>query len=98
MLLNNSQASCNIIQPIPRFYAFRFGRRLKVENYTNDNHPQESKINQVFRKVFEFLHFKRSSRTFGYQRKISMMTPAQILLSLVFEIVIGISMMMTFKI
>ncbi|CAF0829830.1 unnamed protein product [Adineta ricciae] len=46
MFLNNSQASCNIIQPIPRFYAFRFGRRLKIEDHTNDNRPRESKINQ----------------------------------------------------
>ncbi|UJR35888.1 hypothetical protein I4U23_028631 [Adineta vaga] len=49
MFLNNSQSNFNIIQPIPRFYTFRFGRRWKTNDDTSDNHPRESKINQVIR-------------------------------------------------
>ncbi len=44
MLLSGSQSNFNIIQPLPRFYTTRFGRRTEIDD---DNDHREYKINEV---------------------------------------------------
>jgi hypothetical protein len=44
MFLSGSQMNFNVIQPLPRFYTFRFGRRREIDD---DEKTREYKINEV---------------------------------------------------
>ncbi len=44
MFFNSSQTNFNFIQPLPRFYTIRFGRRMEIDDDDNDH---EHKIHQV---------------------------------------------------
>ncbi len=44
MFLNNTQSSFNVIQPLPRFYTIRFGRRMEIDD---DEENREHKMNEV---------------------------------------------------
>jgi len=44
MFLSNTQSSFNVIQPLPRFYTIRFGRRTELDD---DEENRENKMNEV---------------------------------------------------
>jgi hypothetical protein len=45
MFLSGSQSNFNTIQPLPRFYTFRFGRRTEIDD--DDEKHREYKIKEV---------------------------------------------------
>ena len=47
MFLSGSQSNINIIQPIPRYYTIRFGRRKEIDDGENNDNEREYKINKV---------------------------------------------------
>ncbi len=44
MISSGSQSNFNTIQPLPRFYTFRFGRRTEIDD--DENH-REYKMKEV---------------------------------------------------
>jgi hypothetical protein len=47
MFSSGSQSNVNIIQPIPRFYTIRFGRRKEIDDGDNNDNNREYRINEV---------------------------------------------------
>jgi hypothetical protein len=47
MFSSGLQSNVNIIQPIPRFYTIRFGRRKEIDDGDNNDNNREYRINEV---------------------------------------------------
>ncbi len=48
MFLSSASSNLNVIQPLPRFYTIRFGRRTEIDDDDDQKKP-EFKINEVNR-------------------------------------------------
>ena len=50
MLLSSSKSNFNIIEPLPRFFTIRFGRRMEIDdNYENNSrHLKHTKVKKNY--------------------------------------------------
>jgi hypothetical protein len=51
MFLSSASSNLNVIQPLPRFYTIRFGRRTEIDDDDDQKKP-DYKINEVNRILF----------------------------------------------